>query len=50
TNTGIKDTMQEFFLEHLFNSYQSVKGATAKQEALNQALADLSGDIKSPVW
>ncbi|KAF8164203.1 hypothetical protein BJ912DRAFT_1150335 [Pholiota molesta] len=49
TNTGIKDTMQEFFLERLFNSYKSAKGA-AKQKALDKAIDDLPPDIKSPVW
>ena len=50
TETGIKDTVQEFFLEKLFASYKHKQGPMAKQDALNAAVANLPLDITSPVW
>jgi hypothetical protein len=50
TEKGIKDTVQEFFLEKLFASYKGKHGPKAKQDALNAAVADLPPDITSPVW
>jgi hypothetical protein len=50
TEKGIKDTVQEFFLEKLFASYKGKHGPKAKQEALDAAVAGLPPDIMSPVW
>ncbi|KAF8197056.1 hypothetical protein BJ912DRAFT_923160 [Pholiota molesta] len=50
TNTGIKDTVQEFFFDKLFDSYKAKQGPIAKQEALDRAIRDLPSDITSPVW
>jgi hypothetical protein len=46
----VKDTVQEFFLEKLYASYQDKHGPKAKQEALDAAIAALPEDITSPVW
>ena len=50
TEKGIKDTVQEFFLEKLFASYKGKHGPKAKQDALDVAVAALPPDITSPVW
>ena len=50
TEKGIKDTVQEFFLEKLFSSYKGKHGPKAKQDALDAAVAALPLDITSPVW
>ena len=50
TEKGIKDTVQEFFLEKLFASYKGKHGPKAKQDALDAAVASLPSDITSPVW
>lgn len=50
TETGIKDTFQEFFFEQLFASYKLKDSPKAKQDALNVMCAQLSVDITSPVW
>jgi len=50
TQTGIKDTVQEFHLEKLFASYKGKLGPQAKQQALDDAVAELPEDITSPVW
>lgn len=50
TKTGVKDTVQEFFLEKLYQSYQDKRGPKAKQKALDAAVAALPDDITSPVW
>jgi hypothetical protein len=50
TETGIKDTYQEFFLERLFSSYKDVSGKGDKQKALDAAVASLPEKTTSPVW
>ena len=50
TEKGIKDTVQEFFLEKLFSSYKGKHGLKAKQDALDAAVAALPLDITSLVW
>jgi hypothetical protein len=40
----VKDTVQEFFLEKLYASYQDKHGPKAKQEALDAAIAALPED------
>jgi len=50
TETGIKDTTQEHFLEKLFASYKGKSGTRKKQEALDTAVGQLPPDITSPVW
>ena len=50
TEQGIKDTVQEFFLDKLFTSYSSKKGLAQKKQALDDAVRRLPEDITSPVW
>lgn len=50
TETGIKDTTQEFFLEKLFASYKGKIGIRKKQEALDAAVDHLPPNITSAVW
>lgn len=50
TETGIKDTVQEFFLDKLYTSYKNTKPNQTKQEALDVAINNLPPDITSPVW
>ncbi|KAF8204045.1 hypothetical protein BJ912DRAFT_841196 [Pholiota molesta] len=50
TDSGIKDTVQEHFLEKLFSAYKSKRGAKAKEDALAAAVNALPDDITSPVW
>ena len=50
TETGIKDTTQEHFLEKLFASYKGKSGTRKKQEAFDAAVGQLPPDITSPVW
>jgi len=49
TQNGIKDTIQDFFLDRLFTSYKGRYGPSA-QRALDEAAAALPDDITSPVW
>ena len=50
TQTGIKDSVQEFHLKELFSSYKGKQGLCANQQALDAVMADLPSDITSPVW
>ena len=50
TESGVKDTIQEYYLDKLFASYKGKQGAQAKQAALNSAVQSLPGDISSAVW
>lgn len=50
TDSGVKDTMQDFFLNKLFSSYKKVYGCQTKEQALNAAIESLPDDITSPVW
>ncbi|KAF9070520.1 hypothetical protein BDP27DRAFT_1419980 [Rhodocollybia butyracea] len=50
TETGLKDTYQNFFIEHLFSSYKTQRGVDQKQVALNKAISDLPQETMSPVW
>jgi hypothetical protein len=50
TETGIKDTTQEHFLEKLFASYKGKSGTRKKQEALDAAVEHLPPNITSAVW
>lgn len=47
---GIKDTVQEHFLDKLFASYKGKQGTQAKQVALDSAVQSLPFDITSAVW
>lgn len=47
TDTGIKDTFQQFFLDQLPSSY---KNKQDKQKALDEAIRALPDDITSPIW
>ncbi|KAF9070032.1 hypothetical protein BDP27DRAFT_1420468 [Rhodocollybia butyracea] len=50
TETGLKDTYQNFFIERLFSSYKTRRGVDQKQTALNKAISDLPREMMSPVW
>lgn len=50
TDTGVKDTMQDYFLDKLFASYKHVTGSDPKERALNAAIEALPDEITSPVW
>jgi hypothetical protein len=50
TESGIKDTYQNFFLEKLFKSYKNKRGADSKQAALDKEIKSLPDNIMSPVW
>lgn len=50
TEKGVKDTIQEFFLDKLFTSYSGKKGLAQKKQALDNAVRQLPNNITSPVW
>ncbi|KAF9059623.1 hypothetical protein BDP27DRAFT_1238327, partial [Rhodocollybia butyracea] len=50
TETGLKDTYQNFFIERLFSLYKTQRGVDQKQAALNKAISDLPRETMSPVW
>ena len=50
TESGVKDTVQEHFLDKLFASYKGKQGTQAKQAALDSAVQSLPPDITSAVW
>lgn len=50
TATGIKDGMQETFLQRVMSSLKNVTGATRRQTALDKEFAKLPSSYKSPVW
>ncbi|KAJ3509457.1 hypothetical protein NLJ89_g5213 [Agrocybe chaxingu] len=50
TETGIKDPIQEHFLDGLHNAYKSERGIPKKQAALDAAVERLPPCITSPVW
>lgn len=49
TQTGVKDTFQEFFFDRLFSSYKHKRGID-KQRALDEAICALPDEITSPIW
>ncbi|KAF9072180.1 hypothetical protein BDP27DRAFT_1217935 [Rhodocollybia butyracea] len=48
TDSGIKDTYQNFFIERLLNSYKRRRGISAS--TAREAISDLPPDTMSPVW
>ena len=51
TETGIKDTFLEHFLNRMADSYRNVKGKVPKTRALDEFCAtSLPANIVSPVW
>ena len=50
TASGIKDTFQDFHLQKLFQSARSKLPLSAKQTALDAAVASLPADITNPIW
>jgi len=50
TESGVKDTVQEHFLDKLFASYKGKQGTQAKQAALDSAVQSLPPNITSAVW
>ena len=50
TESGVKDTVQEHFLDKLFASYKGKQGTQAKQAALDSAIQSLPPNITSAVW
>jgi len=50
TESGVKDTVQEHFLDKLFALYKGKQGTQAKQAALDSAIQSLLPNITSTVW
>lgn len=50
TDTGLKDTFQNFFINQLLDSYKKRRGVANKQAALNSAISGLPQETMSPVW
>jgi len=50
TKSGVKDTVQEHFLDKIFASYKGKQGTQAKQAALDSAVQSLLPNITSAVW
>ena len=50
TESGVKDTVQEHFLDKLSASYKGKQGTQAKQAALDSAVQSLPPNITSAVW
>ncbi|KAI0259241.1 hypothetical protein BC834DRAFT_833886, partial [Gloeopeniophorella convolvens] len=50
TNTGIKDTFLDAFLERMYLSYKDKSGKVAKQNALDNFKHTLPENMLSPVW
>ncbi|CAK5270513.1 unnamed protein product [Mycena citricolor] len=52
TETGIKDTFQQFFVEKLFDSYKNKRGHEARIAALEAQVRQMPMDMNamSPVW
>jgi len=50
TESGVKDTVQEHFLDKLSASYKGKHGTQAKQAALDSAVQSLPPNITSAVW
>lgn len=50
TESGIHDTVQEFFFDKLFSAYENKRGTKAREEALAAAMDQLPSYITSPVW
>ncbi|PBK63272.1 hypothetical protein ARMSODRAFT_1024021 [Armillaria solidipes] len=50
TESGVKDTYQLHFLQHLQNSFKKKRGAMNRQKALDEEIAALPENTSSPVW
>jgi hypothetical protein len=50
TESGVKDTYQQHFLDQLHDAYKQKRGAKAKEEALKAHLAQMQDNPTSPVW
>jgi hypothetical protein len=50
TESGVKDTVQEHFLDKLFSLYKGKQGTQAKQAVLDSAVQSLPPNITSAVW
>ncbi|KAL4078903.1 hypothetical protein V8B97DRAFT_2021242 [Scleroderma yunnanense] len=50
TATGLKDTYLEYFLEEMAASYKKKHGGNSKQQALDEFIQGLPGNVYSPVW
>jgi len=52
TQTGLKDTFQDFFINRLFHASDGKGSADAKRKALEEAVRMIPPDPKntSPVW
>jgi hypothetical protein len=48
TESGVKDTVQEHFLDKLFASYKGKQGTQAKQTALDSAVQSLPSNLQVP--
>ena len=52
TASGVKDTFQEFFLEHIYSFTRKLRGPTVKKQELLDIFVNttIPDDITSPVW
>jgi hypothetical protein len=50
TENGLKDKFQMVFIDRLFESYKTKRGAETKRAALEAAVASLPANTMSPVW
>jgi hypothetical protein len=50
TETGVKDTYLDFFIDRAFASYKNKQGSQAKQVALSEFAVTLPHHVFSPVW
>lgn len=50
TNTGIKDTIQEHFLEQIFKAVNEASGKPDKVAAIRRTVSTFPENITSPVW
>lgn len=50
TETGVKDTYLDHFLDAMASSYANITGRDRKQEALAHFLTSLPSNVTSPVW
>ncbi|KAJ7340636.1 hypothetical protein DFH08DRAFT_915624 [Mycena albidolilacea] len=50
TENDLKDKFQMVFIDRLFESYKTKRGAETKQAALEAAVASLPANTISPVW
>jgi hypothetical protein len=50
TETGVKDTYQEFFLDKLSDATKKIRKTEARAQAFRQAVESFPANTISPVW